>query len=349
MLAAAGLLHGKCAGDACRIAYSGWDFMGLFTSFAENAFPAAQMAPASAGASFDLPAARALAWAAQLAYETADEAKFSRILARWGWSLETIVAGDFNSVLPIATTNGFVVRAGDATVIAFAGTEPENLLQWVRNFTFGAGEGVHEGFEAGVEAVWAEQLRPHIAAATSLCFAGHSLGAALSAVTAARLCREMPEAAAKLRAVYALGMPRVFTGPSAQAYNDTRLAPDATLGERTFRLIHGADIVPHVPPAIGRLDYRHVGRAVSSPRGGRFDPQALQPPGAEPGDGNSPLSIKSLLGGGPDSGNGEMPPFPADHAGVALVIDTLPRAVRDHLMDGYLRALGALENAPEAR
>jgi hypothetical protein len=37
-----------------------------------------------------------------------------------------------------------------------------------------------------------------------------------------------------------------------------------------------------------------------------------------------------------------MPPFPADHAGVAMVIDTLPRAVRDHMMDGYLRALGAL-------
>jgi hypothetical protein len=316
--------------------------MGFFTAFAESAYPAAASAGFPRKDGFDTAIARAVAWAAQLAYETADEAKFSRILARWGWHLETTIAADFNSVLPISTTSGFIARTGDATVIAFTGTEPENLLQWVRNLTIGADEGVHEGFESGVEAVWAEQLRPHIAAAAGLYFAGHSLGGALSVIAAARLCREMPEAAARLRAVYTLGMPRVFTSAAAQAYDNAPLGADATLGQRTFRLIHGADIVPHVPPAIGHLDYRHVGRALSSPRGGRFDPQALQPLGAEPGDGDSPLSIKSLLGGGPDSGNGEMPPFPADHAGVAIVIDTLPRAVRDHLMDGYLRALGAL-------
>lgn len=317
--------------------------MGLFTAFREDVFPTAPIGPVPSAGCLDLPTARALAWSAQLAYETADEAKFSRILARWGWRLETIIAGDFNSVLPISTTNGYVARAGDATIAAFAGTEPENLLQWVRNLTIGADEGVHEGFEAGVEVVWAEQLRPHIAAATDLYFAGHSLGGALSVVAAARLCGEMPEAAAKLRAVYSLGMPRVFTGAAAQAYDNAPISSDAaTLGQRTFRLIHGADIVPHVPPAIAHLDYRHVGRALSCPRGRRFDPQALQPPGAEPGDGDSPRSIKSLLGGGPDSGNGGMPSFPAEHAGAALVIDALPRAVRDHLMDGYLRALGAL-------
>ncbi len=316
--------------------------MGLFTAFAESVYPAAPPAAFSRKDGFDTATARALAWSAQLAYETADGAKFSRILGRWGWTPEATIAADFSSVLPISSTSGFIARAGDATIIAFTGTEPENLLQWVRNVTIGAEEGVHEGFEAGVEAVWDEQLRPHIAAAASLYFAGHSLGGARSVIAAARLCREMPEAAAKLRAVYTLGMPRVFTRTSAQDYDTAPLGSDATLGQRTFRLIHGADIVPHVPPAIAHLDYRHVGRALSCPRGGRFDPQALQPPGFEPGDGDSPLSIKSLLGGGPDSGNGGMPSFPADHAGVALAIDALPRAVRDHLMDGYLRALGAL-------
>ncbi len=315
--------------------------MGFFTAFAESAYPAAAPAGFPRKDGFDTVTA-ALAWAAQLAYETADEAKFSRILARWGWKLEATIAADFNSVLPISTTSGFIARTGDETIIAFTGTEPENLLQWVRNLTIGADEGVHEGFESGVEAVWAEQLRPHIAAAASLYFAGHSLGGALSVIAAARLCREMPEAAAKLSAVYTLGMPRVFTGAVAQAYDNAPLGPDATLGQRTFRLIHGADVVPHVPPAIGHLDYCHVGCALASPRGGRFDPQALQPPGAEPSDGDSPRSIKSLLGGGPDSGNGETPSFPAAHAGVAMVIDALPQAVRDHMMDGYLRALGAL-------
>ena len=323
--------------------------MGFFTAFQETAYPSARVEISSTNGGFDLPTARGLSWAAQLAYETSDEAKFSRILSRWGWQLAAIIAADFNSVLPISATNGFVARVGDATVIAFTGTEPENLLQWVRNFTVSAGEGVHEGFEAGVEAVWEEQLRPHIAAAANLYIAGHSLGAALSVIAAARLCREMPEAAGKLRAVYALGMPRVFTAASAQAYNDTRLTPDASLGQRTFRLIHGADIVPHVPSAIGHLDYRHVGGALACPRGNRFNSQALQPPDSEPAAEDSPLSIKSLLGGGPGSGNSEMPPFPAAHVGVAFAINALPRAVRDHLMDGYLRALGVLENASETR
>lgn len=321
--------------------------MGFFTAFQENTYPSTRVEFSSTNGGFSLPTALGLSWAAQLAYETSDEGKFSRILSRWGWKLVAIIAADFNSVLPISTTNGFVARAGDATVIAFTGTEPENLLQWMRNFTVGAGEGVHEGFEAGVEAVWEEQLRPHIAAGANLYFAGHSLGAALSVIAAARLCREIPEAAGKVRAVYTLGMPRVFTAASAQAYNDTRLAPDASLGQRTFRLVHGADIVPHVPSAIGDLDYRHVGGALACPRGGRFNPQALQPPDNEPTADDSPLSIKSLLGGGPGSGNGEMPPFPAAHAGVAFAMNALPRAVRDHLMDGYLRALGALENASE--
>ena len=87
-------------------------------------------------------------------------------------------------------------------------------------------------------------------------------------------------------------------------------------------------MVPHAPPAIA-TSTTAMWAGPYQPRGGRFDPQALQPPGAEPSDGDSPLSIKSLLRGGPDSGNGGMPPFPADHAGVALVIDALPRAVRD--------------------
>jgi hypothetical protein len=316
--------------------------MGIFTAFEEAAYPTAGGGISPAPAFFLLATARTLAWAAQLAYETADEAKFSRILFRWGWDLQAVIAGNFNSVLPISTTNGFVGRAGNATIIAFTGTEPENLLQWVRNFTIGADEGVHEGFEAGVAAVWAEHVQPHIAAATDLYITGHSLGGALSAVAAARLCREMPEATAKLRTVCTLGMPRVFTGASARAYDDTRLGADATLGQRTFRLIHGADIVPHVPPSIAHLDYRHVGRALSCQRGGRFDPLAMQPPGAEPADGDSPLSIKALLGGGPSAGEDDMPRFPAARAGVAFAIDALPRAIRDHLMDGYLRALGAL-------
>jgi hypothetical protein len=72
--------------------------------------------------------------------ETASPDKFKRILSTWGWHFELIINGLFNSAFPFSTTNGFITTVGRATIIAFAGTELESVLQWIRNFS---GQGVH--------------------------------------------------------------------------------------------------------------------------------------------------------------------------------------------------------------
>ncbi len=52
-------------------------------------------------------------------------------------------------------------------------------------------------------------------------------------------------------AVYTFGMPRVGGKQFAGEYNPS------SLGAITYRLVHGDDIVPRVPPP--ELGYRHVG------------------------------------------------------------------------------------------
>jgi len=315
--------------------------MGLFTALKEEVYPIKRVETFPTSPAFHMETARALAWAAQLAYETAEEEKFERILGRWGWRLDSMLDGIFSSALPVSTTRGYVAHAGDATIVAFAGTEPTNLLQWVQNFSIGIDAGVHEGFEAGVEAVWEVQLLPLIGTASALYFTGHSLGGALSVAAAHRLCKETPAAAAKIRGVYTIGMPRVGIERFAQAYNDANAGPQPPLGQRTFRLVHGADIVPHVPTTVAPVSYRHVGHALACPHGGRFDPQELRPPQMETADADEPVSIRSFLTAGDDTANGSLPSFPAENILVVPIIEAMPRPVRDHLMDRYLRALGA--------
>ena len=247
--------------------------MGRFTALKEEVYPRKPFTAFPATTAFEMTSATALAWAAQLAYETANKEKLNRILTGWGWQLDAIVDGVFSSALPITTTSGFVAHTGATTIVAFAGTEPDNLLQWIRNFSAHPVSGVHEGFQAGVQAVWRRQLAGLIDGAGEIYFTGHSLGGALGVAAA----HEAGKAAVKIRGVYTMGMPRVGTVEFAQAYNNASVGPESSLGQRTFRLVHGDDVVPHVPPALAPSGYRHVGRLLSCPPGGSFAPGNLGP------------------------------------------------------------------------
>ena len=63
-----------------------------------------------------------------------------------------------------------VVAAGrGVTIVAFAGTDPLKLEDWITDFTAKpqSGTGLHSGFEAAVETVWPGlkrrlQGRPHV-------------------------------------------------------------------------------------------------------------------------------------------------------------------------------------------
>ena len=84
-------------------------------------------------------------------------------------------------------------------------------------------------------------------------------------------------------AVYAFGMPRIGTPDFAAKYN-------GKLGDRTYRLVHGDDIVPTVPPT--KFGFCHVGRSVICRGHALFAPDALS---AQPTD--SPPFVETWMSG----------------------------------------------------
>jgi pimeloyl-ACP methyl ester carboxylesterase len=105
---------------------------------------------------------------------------------------------------------------------------------------------VHRGFAGALEEVWeplAARLDALAAGGRRVFFTGHSLGAALATMAAARWrARAVAEAAA----VYTFGSPRV--GDAAFV---------ASLACPVFRIVNNNDVVAHVPlPGL----YQHAGQ-----------------------------------------------------------------------------------------
>lgn len=217
---------------------------------------------------FALGTARAMAWMSQLAYETSHPAKIRDIASGWELTITArgIIAEVGSTILPTARTELIVAVRGPAVIVAFAGTDPIVFADWITDFTIPVGDGGTATGFAAAAALVAQSLDAVLAASppgARLYITGHSLGAALAALTAQRLAAVAPE---RLAAVYTFGMPRVGNAAFAQAY-------EAVLGARTYRMVHGDDLVPTVPPS--SLGFHHVGRHLSCPRQGRFSPQNL--------------------------------------------------------------------------
>ena len=171
---------------------------------------------------------------------------------------------------------------------------------------------------------------------------GHSLGGALAALIANRIGTELQ---ADLDAVYTFGMPRTGNKAFADLYNQQ-------LGMRTYRLVHGEDIVPTVAPT--SFGFRHLGRVLHCERLGRFDKANLAsdtssdfPPFVSGvakdlrdhlhGPLSAVLSIAAriklaaalLTGMGPSN-------MRTDPGGI--LIEMLPPRLRDHMPDRYIGA-----------
>ena len=108
--------------------------MGWFTAFPEDVYQENRGAEFEAAPGFTLAAAGALVWAAQLAYEVNGDGKLDRILEKWGWRKKAVLSGRFASKLPLVSTKGFVAEGRSGLIIAFAGTEPTDLLNWITDF-----------------------------------------------------------------------------------------------------------------------------------------------------------------------------------------------------------------------
>lgn len=304
--------------------------MSFLVELARSAYPRNALGVFTAVPRFNLDNARAMMWLSQLAYETADRSKVQSILDSWDLRLLAFVSNDPATGFPPHSACVVVAAGHGATFVTFSGTDPLKFEDWITDFdAVPSPDGLHSGFDDAVATVWptieaAIKTRP--AAEQALFFTGHSLGGALAILAAARA------AAAHLQptAVYTFGSPR--TGGATFFSDYTTL-----LGDSTFRLVHGTDVVACVPPSLP-IGFRHVGRALQCPTDGVFDAQAA----LMSRDENRPDLVDGLIEAGLADFRAlrmfrlirGIGPRPLDRFAALL-----PRMVRDHLPASYFRAL----------
>ena len=286
---------------------------------------------------FALGNAQAMMWLSQLAYETDDGEKINRILTRFGLDLldfgtNEVFAGFFGRQACF-----IVARGQGATFIAFSGTDPLKPQDVITDLTATQTlEGLHKGFAESVKAVQSKVADAigSGGAGKPLFFAGHSLGGALATISALRA----RDAGFQVKAVYTYGGARAGGRQFFDSYGPG-------LGNCTFRLVHGKDIVASVPPSsldglLGGLlgDFHHVGRLLHCQQRSTFAGQApTKNDGNEPDDflkggintvldiiGHTP-SLKILR---------QLDPRSLDDPN-----NDLPEEVRDHVPASYFRAL----------
>ncbi len=223
------------------------------------------------GPEFRLGDAKAQAWMSQLAYETDEPDKIKDVLGVWGLALveNGIVVEEVETALPKSSTHCFVAAGRGATFIAFAGTDPLVLANWITDFDAHiVSSGAARGYDRAAAAVWLRLkslLGKSMTIGNSIVITGHSLGGALAALTAHQIEKD---SAGSVQAVFTFGMPRPGSADFATGYNER-------LGERTYRLVHGEDLVPTVAPSF--LGFQHLGRFLHCNRGGKFDGSQLAP------------------------------------------------------------------------
>ena len=299
--------------------------MSRLVSIPLDAYPADALKGLSPGP-FSLGAARAAMWLAQLAYEE-EEAKIRTVMARWSLDPLLIFDRPGGTLSHQGRARGFVARGGGLTITSFGGTDPLVLANWITDFRIARNAaGAHVGFVEALDIMWDEiaaALRAQPAA--PLLFTGHSLGASLALLCAGRALAKFGLAPA---AVYGFGMPR-----SGDAGFAARL--NAAFGDRVYRLAHGEDMVPSVPPA--RLGFCHVGRFLHCASHTKFEAAGLSPaPSLLPDNGASlaesvVAALRGLLAGRAPAGGD----WKVQNAATRL----LPLAVSDHLPDRYWNAL----------
>lgn len=173
-----------------------------------------------------------LAHASQVAYLRAPGAA-----ARERLGLRRVVA--FHN--RITRTRGFFGVCDTHAVLAFRGSDPVTLPNWVtdavaRLVERGEYEGrVHQGFSSVLRRTWGK-LEPMLAEAEGrpLFLTGHSMGGALAVLTACRLAK----AGRSPAATYTYGAPRVGDPAFCEGY---------TLP--TYRVVNRLDLVPEMPMA----------------------------------------------------------------------------------------------------
>jgi triacylglycerol lipase len=192
--------------------------------------------------------ARALVYASDLAYKDSDSIKAAA--AAWGVNVDRVaVIRPSTSVL-----QAIVIGRSDAVILAFRGTRPDELRDWMADFEIGQAAfsdyfaapnvgSVHEGFAHLLARSWkdivAEVARFQDAGQT-LWITGHSLGGALAtmATAAFTFAERLP-----VNGLYTFGQPRIGD-------LDFCTQCDSHFGDVMFRFVNNQDIVTRVPPRV---------------------------------------------------------------------------------------------------
>lgn len=192
--------------------------------------------------------ALALGQAAKLAYEGEEAIKAQA--GTWGLEAESIS----KSHTLMGDTQVSVLSDADKVIVAFRGTQPKNLQDWMSDaesiLVPGPAGMVHKGFLDALNLVYPE-LRKMVARlqnrSQSLWVTGHSLGAALATLFVAKLRFEEDK---PVYGLYTFGQPRTGDRSFARAF-------DQDFQSLMFRFVNNTDVVPRVPPRAGL--YSHVG------------------------------------------------------------------------------------------
>ncbi len=192
-----------------------------------------------------------LAKHARLAYE---QPKLKEYVCKELWGMNDFRFIEYSS--DEDDIQAYVTANQEMLILAFRGTEPNKMQDWVNNMDTQLTErfrgNVHRGFMRSVDLVWqqiAAAIQDFHHPSQKIFFCGHSQGGALATLAAAQAI----EVGISLQQVYTFGQPRVGDLLFASFFNRNFKA-------QLFRIVNYGDIITRVPTR--KSEYSHCGTFV---------------------------------------------------------------------------------------